>query len=150
MNIGEAEKHLRGNGEKKAGLGRGGSRAFGLFLAGGNAADGAAEDVDVSFAVRALEEPRDEVAFLGYGFLADRAYARHRFLGVRMAMRAAEDVADPVGLAGVERGLELLAARENRLADGTNPRFADIAAGKPFFLRLGPSSRGEEPVREHE
>jgi hypothetical protein len=150
MNIGEAEKHLRGNGEKKEESRARRSRAYALLFPRGNAADGTAENMDVSLAVRTLEKARDKIAFLGYGFFADRADASDRFLGVGVAMGTAEDVADPVGFAGVERGLELFAARENRFADRADPRFPDIAARESLFGRVGSSSRGEESIRENE
>ena len=67
----------------------------------------------MTFIVRALEEPRDKVSFLGDWFLADGANASDRLLWIGMAVRATEDMAKSVGVSRVEGGLELFTLLEN-------------------------------------
>ena len=80
-----------------------------LFLPG-YATAGTAEDVYMAFVVWAFKETRDQVFFLRYRFLADRADPRKVIFNERVTMRTTEDMADFVILAGIHGRFDLLTA----------------------------------------
>ena len=116
-----------------------------------NPAAGAAEDMDVSFIARTLEQAGNKISFCGKAFFADGASSLYFFFKIGMAVRTAEDVAYPVRRAGKQGRLDLRPVGQPGSADGAHPVFSDCAYGiLPFRGMLFTCRRGKQTIREDE